>query len=452
MTTASPAPAITVEDAGPCRKKLSIEIPGDQIGDKIQAAMAEIETTVKLPGFRPGKVPRKLIEKRFGPAVRDETKQRLVSEAYQTAIKEHELRIVGEPEGGDELAEAVIEPGTPLSFSIHVEVAPEFAAPELSGIEIKKPAFEVTDEMIEDQINRAKTNEGELAEQDAAEPGDYCVGHGVLKVAGSGEVVHDIEGAVIQLPTEGDKGMILGVMAEDFASQVGSPKKGDTVTVKAVGPDQHEVEAIRSQDVEATFEVTEVQRVIPATIDQLLAKYNLTDEDALRQGIRTQLESRVEAQQQGAMRQQVAAKLLDSVEFELPERLTANQAGRNLQRKRMELMYEGVEPDAIEAQLAELREATDEVARRELKLFFILDALAREFDVRVTDQDVAAAVTQMALSRGVDPAQLRSELMQSGQVQAIAQQVREHKTLDRVLEKTTIVEVAPEDLKDEAEG
>lgn len=442
MTTA--APAVTVEDAGPCRKKLSIEIPGDQIGAKIGAAIAELEGSVSLPGFRPGRVPRKLIEKRFGPQVREETKRQLVSEAYQTAVKEHELRIVGEPEGGEELNDAVIEPGTPLSFSIHVEVAPSFSAPDLSGLVVKKPTFEVTDAMIEEQIDRAKVNEGDLEEQDKAQLGDYCVGHGVLKLAKTGEVVHDIEGAVIQIPKDGDKGMILGVAADDFAKQVGLPTKGDTLTVKTTGPEQHEVEAIRGKPIEAVFEVAEVQRVIPATTEQILARFGLADEDALRKGVRKQLESRVHAQQQAAMRQQAAARLLDTVDFELPERLTAGQAARNLQRRRMDLMYQGVDPETIEHQLAEMRESSGEIARRELKLFFILDKLATDFSVAVTEQDVAGAITQMALSRGVQPAELRHELIQSGQVQAIAQQVREYKTLDRVLEKAKIEEIDAE--------
>jgi len=449
MTTS--APAVTVDDAGPCRKKISIEIPGERVGDMIDTAITELEGTVKLPGFRPGKIPRKLIEKRFGEAVRDETKRKLVSEAYQTAVEEHELRIVGEPEGGEELDGAAIEPGTPLAFSIHVEVAPEFALPDLADIEVKKPTFEVTDEMVDEQIDRVKVNEGDLEEQDQAQRGDYCVGHGVLKKAGTDEVVHDIEGAVIQIPKEGDKGMILGVAVEDFAKQAGTPKKGDTITVKMTGPDQHEVEAVRGADLEATFEVAEVQRVIPASIDTLLAKYNLSDEEAFRTGVKTQLSSRVEAQQQAAMRQQVAAKLIDAVDFELPEKLTAGQAGRNLERRRMDLMYQGVDQEQIEEHLAEMRESSGEAARRELKLFFILDALAREHSVSVTEQDVAGAITQMALSRGVDPSQMRQEVARSGQIQAIAQQVREHKTLDRVLEKATVTEVDPEEFKKEQE-
>jgi len=446
------APVVTVEDAGPCRKKLSIEIPGDQIGEKIGAAIAELEGSVTLPGFRPGKVPRRLIEKRFGPSIREETKKRAVAEAYQTAVEEHKLRIVGDPEGGEELANAEVEPGKPLSFSIHVEVAPEFEAPEVEGIEVRKPAFEVTEEMVDEQIERACLNEGELEEQDKAGPGDYCVGHGVLKIVESGEVIHDIEGAVIQIPKDGAKGMILGVAADDFAHQVGAPGKGDAVTVRTTGPEQHEVEAVRGQALEATFEVSEVQRVIPATLEQLLSKFNLTNEEALRKGVRRQLESRVEAQQRATMRQQVAAKLLEAVDFELPERLTAGQAARNLQRRRMDLMYQGVEPDAIEEHLTEMREASGEMARRELKLFFILDALARKFDVRVTEQDVAGAITQMALSRGVEPSQLRQDLVRSGQIQAIAQQVREHKTLDRVLEKAKVEEVKPEEADGDGEA
>jgi len=447
MTTS--APAVTIEDAGPCRKKVSIEIPGDTVGEKISAAFSELEGSVSLPGFRPGKVPRKLIEKRFGPQLREETKRQLVGEAYQAAVKDHELRIVGEPEGGDELNEATIEPGTPIAFSIHVEVAPEFDTPDVAGFEVKKPKLEITDEMIDEQIERACVNEGELEEQKKAGPGDYCVGHGVLTCDETNEQIHDIEGAVIQLPKDGEKGMILGVTADDFATQVGTPKKGDTVTVKATGPENHEVEAVRGKKLTATFEISEIQRVIPAAIDKVVARYGLADEEALRTGVKRQLDSRVFAQKQAVMRRQAATKLLEAVDFELPERLTANQAARNLQRRRMELMYQGVDPETIEEKLAEVREASNEVATRELKLFFILDKLANEHNVNITEQDVGGAIIQMAMARGVEPSQLRKELMESGQVQAVAQQVREHKTLDTVLDKAKVIEVDPDELSDE---
>jgi len=447
MTTT--APAVNIEDAGPCRKKVSIEIPGDRVGEKISAAFSELEGSVSLPGFRPGKVPRKLIEKRFGPQLREETKRQLVSEAYQAAVKDNELRIVGEPEGGDELNEAVIEAGTPIAFSIHVEVAPEFDIPNVEEFEVKKPKFDVTDEMVDEQIERVCVNEGELEEQKEAKPGDYCVGVGVLTRDEDSKEIHNIEGAVIQLPKDDGKGMILGVSADDFAKQVGTPKKGDTVTVKTTGPENHEVEEIRGKALTATFEVGEIQRVIPADVDKVVSKYGLKDEEALRNGIRKQLDSRVFAQKQASMRRQAASKLLDAVDFELPERLTANQAARNLQRRRMELMYQGVDPDTIEEKLAEMRESSSEVATRELKLFFILDKLANEHNVSITEQDVAGAIVQMAMARGVEPAQLRNELMQSGQIQAVAQQVREHKTLDAVLDKAKAVEVDPEELSDD---
>lgn len=447
MTTS--APAVTIEDAGPCRKKVSIEIPGDRVGEKITAAFSELEGSVSLPGFRPGKVPRKLIEKRFGPQLREETKRQLVGEAYQAAVKDNELRIVGEPEGGDELNDAAIEAGKPIAFSIHVEVAPEFDAPDVAGFEVKKPKLEITDEMVDEQIERVCVNEGDLEAQKTAEAGDYCVGHGVLTLDDGGEQVHDIEGAVIQLPKDGEKGMILGVTADDFSKQVGSPKRGDTVTVKTTGAENHEVEAVRGKAVTATFEISEIQRVIPASVETVVSKYGLADEEALRNGVKKQLESRLFAQKQAVMRRQAATKLLDGVDFDLPERLTANQAARNLQRRRMELMYQGVDPEEIEEKLAEMRESSDEVATRELKLFFILDKLAQEHNVQISEQDIAGAIIQMAMARGVEPAQLRNELAESGQIQAVAQQVREHKTLDAVLEKAKVVEVDPSELSDD---
>ncbi|MFG0258089.1 MAG: trigger factor [Phycisphaerales bacterium JB043] len=444
FTEANPH-TITVEDAGPCRKKLSIEVESAHVDAMLEESTSTIVGQAALPGFRQGKAPRKLIERRFGQAIRDETKEKLVGQAYRHALEEHKLRVVGEPEGGEELQELELERGQAVQFTVEVEVVPEFTLPAMSDLTVKRPIIEVSDEDLQTQIDSIAANEGELRSKQESAPGDYLVGHGVLRVKGADEPVHDIEGSVVQAPEDGGKGMVLGVMVDDFGAQLGTPKVGETVTITSSGPEQHEIEEIRGQDLEITFTVSEINEVVPASLESLAERMGTGGVEALKDGVRGQLEQQVRNKQQHALRQQVASHLLETIDFELPEKLTAQQALRTLQRRQLDLQYQGVDANEIEAQLAELRSASDESARRELKLFFILDQVANEQNLQITEQELNGFIVQLAMSRGLRPDMVRQELMESGRVQQVARQLREHKALDLLLGQATIEDLSVDD-------
>ncbi|MCL4222326.1 MAG: trigger factor [Phycisphaerales bacterium] len=445
---------VRIEDAGPSRKKLHFEIPADVVAEKLTGSLDMLAVEAQLPGFRKGRAPRRLVEKRFGEAVRNEAKSQLVAGAFQQAVEEHKLKVIGEP-FSSELESLQVEDGKPFAFSVEVEVMPEFDLPKLEGLKVRKPIPEVTDAMVSGEIEKILINEGELEERQSPENGDYLTGHGVMTTA-DGTEIHNIEGAVVQVPPKDreGRGMILGVMVEDFEKQLGLPRPGDTATIKTRGPEQHEVEAVRGADLTITFKVDRVDRILPAQLGDVVARFGLGSEDQLREMVRSRLNERALIQQATVMRQQVAKYLMDHVHIALPERLTAAQSARLLYRRRMELMYRGVDPQKIEEHIAELRAASGEAAARELKLFFILSKAADQLDIRVEEAEINGRIAQMAIERGQRPEKLRQELIQNRQVQQIYQQIREHKTLDAIVSKAEIEEMSPEEfnkiMKEEA--
>ncbi|MEM1331537.1 MAG: trigger factor [Planctomycetota bacterium] len=436
---------IDITDAGACQKTIKVEVPAEYIDEKLSGSVDTIASEAALPGFRKGRAPRRLIEKRFGSSIRDETRQQLVSEAYRSAVDDHKLEVVGEPDGSA-LADLEIEEGKPLSFEIGVEVAPTFELPELEGFEVKKPTFEIGDDVVDSEVEKICINEGELEEREAPEPGDYVTGKGVM-VDGEGTEHYNIDGAVVRVPEkDGDgKGMILGVVVEDFSKQFGLPKPGETATVKVKGPENHEVEAIRGADLSVSFEVSRVDRIIPISTEDAAKRFGMPGADELKSAVRQRIEQRAMTEQQVAMRRQVADKLIGDIEFELPERLTEGQAARNLERRRMELMYRGVDPTEIEEHIAEMRAASSDAAQRELKLFFIMNKAAEKLSVSVQEAELNGAIAQMAIQRGERPEKMRDELIRSGRAQMLYSQLREHKTLDAILAKAKIEEMPAED-------
>ncbi|MEO1535462.1 MAG: trigger factor [Planctomycetota bacterium] len=432
----------TVKENGPTSRTVSIEVSADTIAARLGESFDALLTEVALPGFRKGHAPRQLVEKRFGDRIRDEAKGQLVSSAYSEAIEEHGLKVVGDPVS-EQLDLVEIVDGEPLKFDVEVEVRPEFDMPELDGLELKRPTGDVTDEMIDAEVEKLCLAEGELEDREVAEGGDYITGRGTM--AAGEETIHDIEGAVVQLPKDKDEGMILGVLVSDLKKQLGTPKPGDSVTVKTKGPENHENEAARGADLEVTFAVETVARIIPAEVSSIVERVGMDDEAALREALKGQMEQKLENDRGVLLRQQVAKYLLENVKFELPKRLTARQAGSVLERRRAELMYRGVDAAQIEENIARLRAASASEAVRELKLLFILSRVAEEKEVSVGEAELNAAIVGMARQQNQRPEALRDHLIKTGQINTIYQQVMEHKALDAIVASAKVEDVSADD-------
>lgn len=433
---------VTVHDAGPCLKKISIEIPSSVVDGMIDESYSTVAHEAALPGFRKGRAPKRLIEKRFGGYVRNEARGRLISQAYQEAVESHNLKVLGQPPASA-FENVEVEPGKPLKIELEVEVMPEFDLPSLKGIKILKPDSTLPAGLVDTEIKKICVNEGTLEDRDTPESGDYLMGKGVMTDA-AGTEHYNIDGAVVQIPAADSdgSGMILGVLVADFAKQIGLPKPGATIAVKVKGPENHEVEAIRGKDLSVSYAVANVYKIIAAPLADIVAKFDLTGEEQLREMVTARLNQRAEIQQQSVMRQQIVKQLAEAAKFELPSRMTSQQANRNLERRRMELTYRGVDPREIETHMAELRAASAESAVRELKQFFIINKAAEQLDVKVDEQELNAAVYRIAMEQGQRPEAVRDALIKNGQIQTLYMQVREHKTLDAILADAQIEEVS----------
>jgi trigger factor len=438
---------ITVSDAGPCLKRVAVAVPAAEVDARLSESLDAVTAQAALPGFRPGRVPRRLVEKRFGEALKSEARNAIVQAAMEKAVADHKLKVLGNP-SSDDLKDAELKAGQAFKFSMDVEVLPDFVLPGLEGIAVKRPAITVPDAMIEDEVKKICINEGDLEERQSPEAGDYLTGKGVM-VDDAGTKHYDIDGAVVRVPLPEDKGrgMILGVMVEDFAKQLGLPKAGQTATIRVKGPENHEVEALRGKSLTITFDVARCDRIIPASIDAVVAKFGFESADKLRELVAARLQQRARVRQQIVQHQQIAKHLLDSTTMQLPAKLTASQAQRALDRRRFELMYRGVDPAKIEEHIAELRAASAAQASRDLKLFFILSQAAEALNVQVTQQEVNAQITRLAMERGEKPQKFFEELQRNNRLSMLVQQVRDHKVLDAVLSKASVDEVSEDDFR-----
>ena len=438
---------VKIEDAGPAKKKLTITVPADAVDDKIDTSFETLASEATLPGFRRGRAPRKLIERRFGSSVRDETRNQIIADAYTKAIEKNQLETLGDPEA-DDLADIELVPGQPFTFTVEIEVAPEFELPELEGMELKKPMVTVTDKHVEDELTRQLYRFGEPGDLEGEmKAGDRMRGRALVTDKETGDVIDDLPEAVIGIPIEvdGKKGHVLGLFVEDMPELFKGKKVGDTITIEKEASGADERPDIRGKTLKIEFTINDGLRVTPADVSDVVEIYGMDNEDDLKAEIRKALEERAAEEQQAAMREQVAAKLAETIDIELPENMSAKQAARDLDRQRVEMLYRGISADEVETRIAELRDASEEQSRKRLKLFFILNKLAKHFDVSIDEREVNGRIAQMAAARNARPEQLRAQFAQNGQLQQIALQIREHKAMDRVIDTAKVEEISSDE-------
>ncbi len=445
--TDTDAPQVTIETVGPARKRLTITVSTTTINRKLEESLGTLAGEAVLPGFRKGKIPRRLLERRFGDTVRNEAKNQLMADAYAKAIEEHKIEPVGEPEAPNGL-DLKIEDGKPLTFSLEVEVVPEFELPNLEGVEIRKPTLPITEDHVERELRRHLERLGTPHRIDSGfQPGDRVSGHLSITKQGDEKPIVEADQVVVLVPgpENGGRGIVAGLIVEGLAEKLAALRVGDTLNVEIIGPEAHEIEAIRGATLQIAYRIAAGERIEPASVQAMIDRYALGTQENLRQQVRLALEHQRDTEQAAAMREQISQHLLKTVEIELPEKLSAAQAARNLEGHRVELLYRNVPPDEIESRLAAIRTDTEEQTRNRLKLFFLMRRLGDQLGVQVSEQEVNGRVAEIAAQQGQRPEQLKAELSRTGRLGEILRMVREHKTADRLIEKAKVTEIAAEE-------
>ena len=435
---------VTVEDAGVATKKVTVTIPGDRITSSIDSQFKDLRSSAALPGFRAGRVPQKLIEKKFTKDVRDQVTQTLLRESYQQAVEKNKLQVLGEPSFENEESIKLPEAGGDLSYTFSVEVQPDFELPNLESISIKKPKIEVKDEHVAQALANLREQQGTLlpVEDRGIQAGDLVQADVHVKL-GDETVLHQHDHQFKVADTS-----LLGLKLDGLPAALEGGKIDETKSLKVTAPETHPTEKLRNQEVEVTFKIKDVRQLELAEInEEFLTQLGFANETELNDALREEMNARVKNDVQNAMRDQVAKALLEATTFELPEKLSKNQEARIVQRRAMDLIQRGVPEEQIRGNLEMLKGGATEEATRELKLFFILGKIAESMDVEVTNGELNGNIAAIAEQRGLRPEKLKQQMQQEGTLSNLYLRLRELKAIDKILEKAQIEEVEPEALK-----
>ncbi len=433
-----PKNIVTIEDAGPCRKKVLIEIPEEAIKKATDEQFAELHKEAQIPGFRKGRAPRRLLEKRFGKEVSEQTKLKLLADASESAVKDNELQTLGEPDVDFENIELPEE--GPLRFDFEIEVRPEFDLPPLEGITVTKTKLEVSDEQVDREVEQMQRLSGiwtPRAEAEAVESEDQLVADVILKVEGV-EEEEKLDNAEIYVRANGFVGAI---PVEKLDELLIGAKAGETKETSVDVPKTFFREEYRGKKVDVKIDVKDVKWLKPGELDESLFKQiGVEDEDELRERIRDTLQGRLEEQGRTEMTEHIYSHLLDNADFELPLDVVGQQATMVLQRQYSSLIMRGLSREQLEEQMEQLQAGSEQQAERQLKTFFIMDKVAEKLDISVSEEEINGHIAQLATQRQQRPEKMREQMERDGSLAQFSLEVRQNKCIAKLLEMAEVTE------------
>ena len=425
----------TIEELGPTRVRMAIEVPWGDLDHAFGEVYKELGKQVRVPGFRPGKVPNRVLDQRIGrPVVLEQVVQHAIPEVYSEVVRENQVRVLGQPE----IEVTRLDDNDTLEFTAEVDVAPQLALPSLESLAVTVEDVEVTDEEIDQQISVMRERFGMLTGVERpAEDGDFVSID--LQATLDGKVLED--GSTTGMSYEVGTGSLMEGL-DDAIRGLSAEESKTFTTALLSGPD-----AGAQADVTVTVRSVKTKDLPELDDDfaQTASEFDTLAE--LREDVKTRL-GRTKVLGQGAQaRDKLVEHLIEIVEVPVPDNLVEREIEWRNQAFERELQQAGMDWDSFlqmsggqsrEEYDAEQRKTVEEAVRTQ----FILDAIADAREVTVDNDDLSAQIMAQAQRSRMSPEQYAQQLQQGGNIQEFVADVRRTKTLAQLLEETTITDAS----------
>lgn len=424
---------MAVEEISPVKRSLKIEVPEEVVAREISAAYSDLNQRVRIPGFRPGKAPLSLLEKRYGPSVEEDVIRRLIPDYYQRAIRETGLRPVELPA----IEKVELKKNAPFSFTAMVEITPAIQLGTVAGLKASRPKMEVTNIELDKALEALQEQQAQLA---------ACPdGH---RIAEKDFVLMDFEGTVDGRPLPGgprqNELLQIGSKATlpGFEEQLIHHQRGDRVKVQATFPKDYPRAELAGRPVEFNVTIREVkQKILPALDDEFAKDAgNFASLDQLKTQLRKDLTARMKREEERMVKAALLKQLTETHRFEVPASLVEREVQEALGRLQQHLP-KGVTLDEAKIDPQAFREEVGPAAREKVKGRLILQAIANQERLTVTGGEVDSALRQTAQELKVSPEDVRRLILsQEGTLDVFKDRLREEKALDWVASKAVIEE------------
>lgn len=431
--------SVKVENVGPCRKHVEITVPQEDIQRLRADSLDEFADKAEVPGFRVGRVPRSLLEKRFKNELADEVKQKVLLESLEQMSDENDIDPINQPE--IDVDSLDIPDEGDFSYEFNVEVRPEFDVPDYKNFTLDRPTGEVTPEEVAafreqflESYSTPKTVER------AAKAGDSVKCD--IDFIHDGKTIRETEGTVLRLRSTL---RFQDAEIEGFDKLMEGVSAGETRDTKVTIPLQSSIVEMRGEEVSVLLSVQSVlEHELPELDKEFLERIQCENEEELETYLQSTLDRQIEFQQRQAVREQALEKLAESADWDLPESLVEQQTENALRREMLEMAQAGFTREQIQARENEIRQDAIKSTRQALKEHFVLDRIATQEEIECDPTDVEHEILMMAMQTGDSPRKVRARMVKNGMIDNLEAQLRERKAVDFILDQATFNDVERE--------
>ncbi len=416
-------------EEGSSLRHLDIEVPADALADEFEKGVGKLSRTIRLPGFRKGKIPKDVIRARFRGDVLKEAVSDLVPHALGEALKERNLYPLDDPR----ISKLESELGKPLRFRASFEVMPEIEAKVYEGLEVEAPKTEVTDEQLAAGVDALREQQARFdpIEGRGAQDHDFVMGDLTERPEGGGKAEKH-EGVTFEVGSDSYHASL------HEALQGKSP--GDVLRFTAAFPAEHAARTRAGKSFEVEFHLLELkQKVLPEADDELakdLGEYQTLDE--LKATMRSRAEDRARHEDEQELRRRLLSKLVEANPFDAPSSLVELELDSRLESTARDLHQQGIDPNATGIDWRKVRENERESAAIAVRASLLLDKIAAREDLSATEEELEAEIGRYAEVLEKSPTALRAQMAKDGTLDRVRGRIRREKAVDFIKQRAKL--------------
>jgi trigger factor len=432
---------VSVENLAPCKKLVRVELDAAAVDAEFDTITKSFQKQAQLPGFRPGKAPRAMVEKKYEADIRDEVKRKLIGDHYRKALEEQKIQAVGYPD----IEEVQFGRGQALQFTATVETAPEFTLPEYKGLPATIETKSVTDadvdralDMLRGQHVKYNPVVRPLASGDIAvvNYSGTCEGKAITELAPTAKGLTEQKNFWVETASDS--------FIPGFAEQLIGAQAGDQRTVNVDFPADFVTPELQGKKGVYAVELVEVkEKVLPVLDDELAKKFGAENVEKLKAGVHADLENELKYSQSKAIRTQVVRALLGRANFDLPESAVAAETRNVVYDLVRQNTQRGVGRELIEKQKDEIYSVAASNAKERVKLAFLVGRIAEREKLQVAEADVLKRAQQLAMMYQMPFDQFIKDLKKRDGVNELYEQVLHEKVMELLEKNAALTESAP---------
>lgn len=421
---------VKVEDISSIKKRLSFAVPAEQVDAEIDKAYRQIAKTAKVKGFRPGKVPRSVLERQYADQMKSQVLERLISDSYFNALEDHKILAVSSPEIVDS---GLLEKGREFIFQAQVEVQPEIEAKDYVGLSLKKETFKADEKVVEERIEEMRAGSATLedSKRKKAREGDT--------------VIIDFEGFLNGVAFENGKAdnhqLELGsnTFIPGFEEQLVGMKRDDEREIEVTFPLDYGKKELAGQDVVFKVKVKEIkEKVVPKLDDEFASQFGFASLEDLRERVaeahRSQENERIERD----FRDQLTAALIERNPVELPDAMIDLQLDHMLENLKNRMQSQGMSLQALGMTPESFRNVYRELAVKQVKGSLILEAIALQENIKVEESEIEEKLEEIAEKHNASKEMVMNFYAEESRRRGLVTQLAEEKVIHFLTGKATI--------------